>query len=98
MSAEELVRKKDRLTQKVRKLESYQNTLRCGRGVEMIRFRFKAGVYGFGWLNAKEPETMPEGMERRFYDFLGSEKNEAQGELRKVSQELEEMGGKTDDY
>lgn len=90
MNAEELVRKKDKLTQELNRLESYRNSMRCGRRIEMIRFRFKAGVYGWGWLNESKPKTLPDGMAREFYAFLKQKSEEVGGKLRRVEELLEE--------
>lgn len=90
MNVEELVRKKDKLTQELNRLESYRNSMRCGRRIEMIRFRFKAGVYGWGWLNESKPKTLPEGMEKEFYTFLEQKSKEVSGKLLRVEELLEE--------
>lgn len=76
---EEAVRELDALRRKADQLEAWMRSLRLDQDVEMIderpapslfrRLRMKGGVYGYGYLKA-EPEPLPAGMSREFYDYL----------------------------
>lgn len=86
-----MVRNLDELRAEEKKYGDYQRMIRLGRGIEMVRFRFREGVYGFGWLNEKAPEDMPGGIENEFYQFLSEKAHKLGQRIREAESALEAL-------
>jgi hypothetical protein len=91
--AEAQVRALDEARREVSRLEGARRELRLGRHLEQTPrgiFRWRPGVYGFGWFgfDKAEPLDLGAGIEQDFYAFLGERRDAAEDRVREIEARL----------